>query len=96
MTSRTWTFRAAAIGVALAAASAGFGTFAVAEASTTARSAAANRHDPAPVKQQKHDLDGPMSKTQRAQRQEALNQLISGKVKAKDRNGSKVVQLKSK
>ncbi|MFJ9869670.1 immune inhibitor A domain-containing protein [Streptomyces sp. NPDC101165] len=96
MTSRPWTFRAAAIGVALATASATFATFAVAEASTTARPAAANRHDPAPVKQQTHDLDGPMSKTQKAQRQEALNQLISGKVKAKDRNGSKVVQLKSK
>ncbi|MFE1315272.1 immune inhibitor A domain-containing protein [Streptomyces sp. NPDC058755] len=96
MTSRPWTFRAAAIGVTLATASATFATFAVAEASTTARPAAANRHDPAPVKQQKHDLDGPMSKTQKAQRQEALNQLISGKVKAKDRNGSKVVQLKSK
>ncbi|MFF4568802.1 immune inhibitor A domain-containing protein [Streptomyces sp. NPDC001410] len=96
MTSRPWTFRAAAIGVTLATASATFATFAVAEASTTARPAAANRHDPAPVKQQKHDLDGPMSKTQKAQRQEALNQLISGKAKAKDRNGSKVVQLKSK
>ncbi|TVZ89433.1 immune inhibitor A domain-containing protein [Streptomyces sp. BK340] len=96
MTSRPWMFRAAAIGVALATASATFATFAVAEASTTARPAAANRHDPAPVKQQSHDLDGPMSKTQKAQRQEALNQLISGKVKAKDRNGSKVVQLKSK
>ncbi|MEV7685910.1 immune inhibitor A domain-containing protein [Streptomyces bungoensis] len=96
MTSRPWTFRAAAIGVALAAASATFATFAVAEASTTARPTAANRHDPAPVKQEKHDLDGPMSKTQRAQRQEALNQLISGKAKAKERNGSKVVQLKSK
>ncbi|KUN83190.1 protease [Streptomyces bungoensis] len=96
MTSRPWTFRAAAIGVALAAASATIATFAVAEASTTARPAAVNRHDPAPVKQEKHDLDGPMSKTQRAQRQEALNQLISGKAKAKERNGSKVVQLKSK
>ncbi|MCZ0988961.1 immune inhibitor A domain-containing protein [Streptomyces diastatochromogenes] len=96
MTSRPWTFRAAAVGVALAAASAGFATFAVAEASTTARPAAANRHDPAPVKQQKHDLDGPLSKTQKAQRQEALNQLIAGKAKAQERNGSKVVQLKSK
>ncbi|MDO0927510.1 immune inhibitor A [Streptomyces sp. TG1A-8] len=96
MTSRPWTFRAAAIGVALAAASAGFTTFAVAEASTAAPSTAVNRHDPAPVKQQGHDLDGPLSKTQDAQRQEALNQLISGKVKAEDRNGSKVVQLKSR
>ncbi|MFF4019198.1 immune inhibitor A domain-containing protein [Streptomyces sp. NPDC001843] len=96
MTSRTWTFRAAAIGVALAAASATFSTFAVAEAATTAKSAAANRHDPAPVKQQGHDLDGPLSKTQDAQRQEALNEVMSGKAKTKDRNGSKVVQLKSK
>ncbi|MBY8844028.1 immune inhibitor A domain-containing protein [Streptomyces sp. SP2-10] len=96
MTSRSWTFRAAAIGVTLAAASATFATFAVAEASTQAGTAAANRHDPAPVKQQKHDLDGPLSKTQDAQREEALNQLISGKVKAEERNGSKVVKLKSR
>ncbi|MFJ3716875.1 immune inhibitor A domain-containing protein [Streptomyces sp. NPDC090057] len=96
MTSRPWTFRAAAIAVALATASATYATFAVAEASTQAPSAAVNRHDPAPVKQKAHDLDGPLSKTQRAQRQEALNQIIAGKAKAKDRNGSKVVQLKSK
>ncbi|MXM63301.1 M6 family metalloprotease domain-containing protein [Streptomyces sp. HUCO-GS316] len=96
MTSRPWTFRATAIGVALAAATATFSTFAVAEARTTADSAAPNRHDPAPVKQQKHDLDGPLSKTQEAQRQEALNQVISGDAKVKDRNGSQVVQLKSK
>ncbi|MET7284293.1 immune inhibitor A domain-containing protein [Streptomyces sp. NPDC005573] len=96
MTIRPWTFRAAAIGVALATASATYATFAVAEASTPARGAVANRHDPAPVGQREHDLDGPLSKTQEAQRQEALNQLIAGKVKAKDRDGSKVVQLKSR
>ncbi|MGW7378593.1 immune inhibitor A domain-containing protein [Streptomyces sp. NPDC054794] len=96
MISRTWQFRAAAIGVALAAASATFSTFAVAEASTTAKSAPVHRHDPAPVKQQEHNLDGPLSKTQEAQRQEALNQVISGEAKVKDRNGSQVVQLKSK
>ncbi|MEU8968708.1 immune inhibitor A domain-containing protein [Streptomyces monashensis] len=96
MTSRSWTFRAAAIGVTLAAASATFATFAVAEAATQpARSAAAHRHDPAPVQQEAHDLDGPLSKTQKAQRQEALNQLIAGKARAKDRGGSKVVELKS-
>ncbi|MBV2354391.1 immune inhibitor A [Streptomyces sp. J2-1] len=95
MTSRTWTFRATAIGVALAAASATFATFAVAEASTmTGGDAAVTRHDPAPVAQKAHDLDGPLSKTQKAQRQEALNQLIDGKAKAQERNGSKVVQLK--
>lgn len=97
MTSRSWTFRATAIGVTLAAASATFATFAVAEAATRpARSAAATRHDPAPVRQQAHDLDGPLSKTQRAQRQEALNQLIAGRAEAQERNGSKVVRLKSR
>ncbi|MGW1168057.1 immune inhibitor A domain-containing protein [Streptomyces sp. NPDC002550] len=96
MTSRSWTFRAAAIGVTLAAASATFATFAVAEASTPTRSAATGRHDPAPVNQRAHDLDGPLSKTQAAQRQEALNQLISGKATAQERDGSEVVQLKSR
>ncbi|WEO97147.1 immune inhibitor A domain-containing protein [Streptomyces sp. FXJ1.172] len=96
MTSRSWTFRAAAVGVTLAAASATFATFAVAEAATRpARPAVTSRHDPAPVKQEAHDLDGPLSKTRKAQRQEALNQLIAGKTKAKDRHGSKVVELKS-
>ncbi|MFJ3336665.1 immune inhibitor A domain-containing protein [Streptomyces sp. NPDC086766] len=96
MTSRPWTFRAAAIAVALAAGTATFSTFAVAEAATTGPSATVDRHDPAPVGQRKHDLDGPLSKTQEAQRQEALNQVIAGKAQVKDRNGSKVVQLKSK
>ncbi|MFB7493908.1 immune inhibitor A domain-containing protein [Streptomyces sp. NPDC056161] len=96
MTSRPWTFRVAAVGVALAAASATFATFAVAEASTTAASAAANRHDPAPVKQETHDLDGPLSRTQDAQRQEALDQVIAGRATVQDRDGSQVVQLKSK
>ncbi|MEV0906023.1 immune inhibitor A domain-containing protein [Streptomyces hokutonensis] len=96
MTSRPWTFRVAATGVALAAATATFSTFAVAEANTSAKSAAVDRHDPAPVAQKEHDLDGPLSKTQDAQRQEALNEVIAGKASVKDRNGSKVVQLKSK
>ncbi|MBK3569292.1 immune inhibitor A domain-containing protein [Streptomyces sp. MBT62] len=96
MTSRPWTFRAAAVGVSLAAATATFSTFAVAEANTSAKSAAVDRHDPAPVAQKEHDLDGPLSKTQDAQRQEALNEVIAGKASVKDRNGSKVVQLKSK
>ncbi|WP_329554654.1 immune inhibitor A domain-containing protein [Streptomyces sp. NBC_00696] len=96
MTSRPWTFRAAAVGVALAAATATFSTFAVAEADTSAKPATVDRHDPAPVAQKEHDLDGPLSKTQDAQRQEALNQVISGKASVKDRNGSQVVQLKSK
>ncbi|MEV5525620.1 immune inhibitor A domain-containing protein [Streptomyces prunicolor] len=96
MTSRPWTFRAAAVGVALAAATATFSTFAVAEANTSAKATTVDRHDPAPVAQKEHDLDGPLSKTQDAQRQEALNEVIAGKASVKDRNGSKVVQLKSK
>ncbi|WP_306189413.1 MULTISPECIES: immune inhibitor A domain-containing protein [unclassified Streptomyces] len=97
MTSRPWTFRTAAIGVALAAATATFSTFAVAEAATTGSgSASVDRHDPQPVKQPEHNLDGPLSKTQDAQRQEALNQLIAGKAKVQDRDGSKVVGLKGR
>jgi immune inhibitor A len=50
--------------VTLTAASVTFATFAVAEAATQpARTAAAHRHDPAPVQQEAHDLDGPLSKT---------------------------------
>ncbi|MCM3265530.1 immune inhibitor A [Streptomyces thermoviolaceus] len=100
MTSRPWTFRATAIGVALAAATATFSTFAVAEAATDGGSATApavvDRQDPAPVEQHPHDLDGPLSKTQKAQRQEALHQLITGKTKVQERHGSKVVGLKGK
>jgi len=97
VTSRSWTFRAAAVGVALAAATATFSTFAVAQADDTSSAAASDRHDPQPARTKvDHDLDGPLSKTQDAQRQEALNQVISGESQAKDRNGSQVVQLKSR
>ncbi|EPD54784.1 immune inhibitor A domain-containing protein [Streptomyces sp. HGB0020] len=97
MTHRPWTFRATAIGVALAAATATFSTFAVAQAADPAGSATVERHDPAAVKNMaEHDLDGPLSKTQEAQRQEALNEVISGRAQAKDRHGSQVVQLKSR
>ncbi|MFD4408517.1 immune inhibitor A domain-containing protein [Streptomyces sp. NPDC058251] len=97
MTSRPWTFRATAVGVALAAATATFSTFAVAQADDASSSATVERHDPQPARTKvEHDLDGPLSKTQDAQRQEALNQVISGGAKVQDRNGSQVVQLKSK
>ncbi|MFG2360621.1 immune inhibitor A domain-containing protein [Streptomyces mirabilis] len=100
MTSRPWTFRAAAVGVALAAATATFSTFAVAQAddaASAAASASANRHEPQPAgNETEHDLDGPLSKTQEAQREEALNQVISGDAKVQDRNGSQVVKLKGK
>ncbi|GAT79393.1 protease [Streptomyces sp. F-3] len=104
MTSRPRTFRTAAIGVAFAAATATFSTSTVAQAAepaatpaaVTAGPASEHRHDPQPVEQHAHDLDGPLSQTQKAQRQEALNQLISGKTKVQNRHGSKVVQLKGK
>ncbi|MBT2410730.1 immune inhibitor A [Streptomyces sp. ISL-12] len=98
MTSRPWTFRVTATAVALAAATATatFSTAAAAEEAPSARPAAVDRHDPQPTKQREHDLDGPLSKTQEAQRQEALNRLISGDATAKDRDGSKVVALRGK
>ncbi|MEU2911456.1 immune inhibitor A domain-containing protein [Streptomyces massasporeus] len=96
MTSRTWTFRAAAISVALAAATATASTYAVADDASAPRSTTVDRHDPADRHHDEHDLEGPLSKTQDAQRQEALKQVISGKSKVKNREGSKVVQLKSK
>ncbi|AVH58505.1 MULTISPECIES: immune inhibitor A domain-containing protein [Streptomyces] len=96
MTSRPWTFRATAVGVALAAATATLSTFAVASADDAPSSAAVERHDPHPAGDHvDHDLDGPLSKTQAAQRQEALNQVISGDAQVKKRDGSQVVQLES-
>ncbi len=95
MTSRPWTFRAAATAVALTTAAATFSTFTVAQADEGAP-ASVERHDPAEHTHADHDLDGPMSKTQEAQREEALNQVISGRTKVKKRDGSQVVELKSK
>ena len=96
MTSRPWTFRAAATTVALATAAATFSTFAVAQADEGTSAASVERHDPAEHTHADHDLEGPLSKTQEAQREEALNQVISGKAKVKERAGSQVVELKSK
>ncbi|MFH0518792.1 immune inhibitor A domain-containing protein [Streptomyces sp. M41] len=96
MTSRPWTFRAAATAVALATAAATFSTYAVAQADEGAPKASVERHDPAENTHVDHDLEGPLSKTQEAQREEALNQVISGKAKVTKREGSQVVKLKSK
>ncbi|MFI2427458.1 immune inhibitor A domain-containing protein [Streptomyces sp. NPDC018955] len=99
MTSRPWTLRAAATGVALAAVTATCSAFTVAQADSADkadRPGAVDRHDPAEHDHVEHDLAGPLTKTQEAQREEALNQVISGKASVKNREGSKVVQLKSK
>ncbi|MFJ4688372.1 immune inhibitor A domain-containing protein [Streptomyces sp. NPDC088789] len=100
MTRRPWTFRATATAVALAAATATISTFAVAQADSPGGSGApsVDRQDPASAQAQAkpHDLKGPLTDTQTAQREEALNQVISGRSEVKDRNGSKVVRLESK
>ncbi|MEJ1195789.1 MULTISPECIES: immune inhibitor A domain-containing protein [unclassified Streptomyces] len=97
MTSRSWKFRTAATTVALAAATATLSAAGVAQADSPARPEAVDRHDPHPAKgMDSHDLKGPMSETQEAQREEALKQVISGKASVKKKDGSNVVQLKSK
>ncbi|GAA1414026.1 immune inhibitor A [Streptomyces thermospinosisporus] len=97
MTSRPWTFRAAATAVALATATATLSAAGIAQADSPARPQTVDRHDPHPAKgTDSHDLKGPLSDTQAAQREEALHQVLSGKASVKKRDGSKVVQLKSK
>lgn len=98
MTSRPWTFRVAAVGVAFAATAATFSTFAVARADDGPSVAAVDHRDPADHTEHDHDhdLEGPLSKTREAQREEALNQVISGGATVRNRDGSQVVQLKSK
>ncbi|GAA3493035.1 immune inhibitor A [Streptomyces prasinosporus] len=85
--------------MALAAATATCSAFTVAQADTADRAdrpEAVDRKDPAERHRVEHDLEGPLSKTQEAQREEALKQVISGKAEVKEKNGSKVVQLKSR
>ncbi|GAA3982809.1 immune inhibitor A [Streptomyces marokkonensis] len=97
MTGRSWKFRTAASAVALAAATATLSAAGVAQADSPARPEAVDRHDPHPAKgMDSHDLKGPMSDTRDAQREEALKQVISGKASVKKKDGSNVVQLKSK
>ncbi|GHA69448.1 protease [Streptomyces tendae] len=97
MTRRSWTFRTAATTVALAAATATLSAAGVAQADSPSRPDAVNRRDPSPDKTTRsHDLKGPLSDTQAAQREEALKQVISGNASVKKKDGSNVVQLKSK
>ncbi|MGP4045485.1 immune inhibitor A domain-containing protein [Streptomyces sp. 2A115] len=96
MTSRPWTFRATAVGVALAAAAATFSTFAVAQADAGDQPAAAvDRRDPARAEGKVDDLKGPLTDRQEAQREEALKQVISGDATVKSRGGSQVVKLEN-
>ncbi|MFP1626886.1 immune inhibitor A domain-containing protein [Streptomyces sp. 5K101] len=99
MISKRRTFRASAIVVALAAttATASAFTFARADGQKSSDPAAIERHDPAPQKAHvDHDLDGPFSKQQEAQREAAMEQLISGEATVQKRGGSNVVKLDDK
>ncbi|MEU5428192.1 immune inhibitor A domain-containing protein [Streptomyces olivoreticuli] len=58
------------------------------------RPAAVERHDPAQVKQGvEHDLKGPFSKKNEAQRKAAIDKVLAGEAKTEQRGGSQVVQL---
>lgn len=87
--------RTGAVVVAMAATAATASAFATAQADDQASSAASaiDRRDPGSAKGDAHNLEGPFSKQQDAQRQAALEQVISGDKKLLSRNGSKVVKL---
>ncbi|NEE55317.1 M6 family metalloprotease domain-containing protein, partial [Streptomyces sp. SID8455] len=100
MTNQRRALRTAAVVVAMAATAATASTFATAQAhDTTSGSAAssADRRDPAPAKGHvEHNLEGPFSEQQAAQREAALEQVLSGDKKVTTRSGSKVVKLGDK
>ncbi|WP_326661746.1 immune inhibitor A domain-containing protein [Streptomyces sp. NBC_00385] len=87
--------RTGAVVVAMAATAATASAFATAQADDQASSSATavDRRDPGSAKGNAHDLEGPFSKQQDAQRQAALEQVISGDKKVSERSGSKVVKL---
>ena len=92
MNSRRRLIRSAALATAIAA---------IGAAALTAGAAAADnrpgdgvdRRDPASTQKIEHDLEGPFSKQQQAERQEALQQVLNGDAKAEQRGSSKVVKL---
>ncbi|MGW9427316.1 immune inhibitor A domain-containing protein [Streptomyces decoyicus] len=86
-------FRSAALATAIAAIGAAALSSGVAAADAQGPSPLARRHDPAPERTVDHDLKGPFSERQAAERKEALQQVISGDAKTTERNGSKVVKL---
>ncbi|RBL79421.1 protease, partial [Streptomyces cavourensis] len=103
MTNQRRALRAAAVVVAMAATAATASTFATAQAhDTTSGSVAsaaptADRHDPAPGKGHvEHNLEGPFSEQQAAQREAALEQVLAGDKKVTTKGGSKVVKLDDK
>jgi immune inhibitor A len=88
------TIRSAALAVAIAAIGAAvIPTTAATAASASSSSSAIVREDPAQASQVEDNRDGPLTARQEAQKQQALEQVISGKSTVKDRGDSKVVKL---
>ncbi|KIF74626.1 protease [Streptomyces sp. 150FB] len=85
------------VALAATAATASAFTSAQAEDNHTSGHPVVERRDPAPEKGQvDHDLDGPFSKKQAAERKAALEQVVSGKAKMEKHGGSQVVKLGNK
>jgi immune inhibitor A len=100
VTNQRQALRAAAVVVAMAATAATASTFATAQAhdsSSGSGVSTVDRRDPAPAKGHvEHNLEGPFSEQQAAQREAALEQVLSGDKKVANRGGSKVVKLGDK
>ncbi|MFJ5047818.1 immune inhibitor A domain-containing protein [Streptomyces sp. NPDC088719] len=100
MTNQRRALRAAAVVVAMAATAATASTFATAQAhdsSSGSGVSTVDRRDPAPAKGHvEHNLEGPFSEEQAAQREAALELVLSGDKKVANRSGSKVVKLGDK
>ncbi|WP_097870001.1 immune inhibitor A domain-containing protein [Streptomyces sp. rh34] len=100
MTNQRQALRAAAVVVAMAATAATASAFATAQAhdgSSGSGVSTVDRRDPAPAKGHvEHNLEGPFSEQQAAQREAALEQVLSGDKKVANRGGSKVVKLGDK
>ncbi len=100
MTNQRRALRAAAVVVAMAATAATASTFATAQAHDSSSGSGVStvaRRDPAPAKGHvEHNLEGPFSEQQAAQREAALEQVLSGDKKVANRGGSKVVKLGDK
>ncbi|KPC64856.1 protease [Streptomyces chattanoogensis] len=86
-------FGPAALATAIAAAGAAALSPGVANAGPRTPAPVVKGHDPAPERAVDHNLRGPFSDKQAAQRKEALEQVISGDARPTERGGSKVVQL---
>ncbi|KAF4409669.1 immune inhibitor A domain-containing protein [Streptomyces lycii] len=94
MNSQRRAARSAALAVVVAAMGATALPAVAADAEDDRSTAGIERRDPAPAKGHvEHDLEGPFSKQQKEQRKAALQQVLSGDVKAKKSEGSSVVKL---